>query len=94
MEGEFAYQSPVGHASLFGRALLEGLEGLPPDHVPYDRASVPWRLLFQGLEGHVQQRVAELLRDAARAVASAPSSRSASWSTASAPSRSGGASSE
>lgn len=61
--GEFAYQPPVGDASIFGRALLEGLEGLPPDHTPYDRTSVPWRLVFEGLESHVQQRVLDLLRE-------------------------------
>lgn len=59
--GDFAYQPTGASASLFGQALIEALEGLPPDHSPYDRESQPWKLLFGGLERFVKRRTQDLL---------------------------------
>ena len=59
--GGTAFQVPGDSATIFGRAVLEGLEGLPPSYVPYDTSYAPWRLLFARLETHVKQRVRELL---------------------------------
>jgi TCP-1/cpn60 chaperonin family/Caspase domain len=61
--GSRAYQDPKGprRASLFGQAVLEALEGIPPDYRPYDITETPWRLLFQGLESYIKNRVRVLL---------------------------------
>jgi hypothetical protein len=59
--GAFSYQLPGTPATIFGQGLLEALEGLPPDHVPYDKQVNPWRLIFRNLESHVKQRVRDLL---------------------------------
>jgi hypothetical protein len=60
--GAFAYQLPGADSTIFGQALLEALEGQPPDDLPYDRSVIPWRLIFGKLEAHVKQRVRELLK--------------------------------
>lgn len=59
-----AYQDPQSprHATLFGQAVLEALEGVEPDHRPYDCTPRPWRLMFEGLESYTRGRVIELLR--------------------------------
>jgi hypothetical protein len=59
-----AYQDPKSarRASLFAQAVLEALEGFPPDFKPYDRSAAPWRLLFEDLESFSGDRVRELLR--------------------------------
>jgi hypothetical protein len=56
-----SFQAPEDEATIFGRALLEGLHGLPPTHVPYDTMVSPWKLLFRNLESHVKHGVRELL---------------------------------
>jgi hypothetical protein len=61
--GARAYQDPKGprRATLFGQAVIEALEGIPPDYHPYDVTQTPWRLLFQGLESYTTNRVRVLL---------------------------------
>lgn len=59
--GDFAYQLPGAPATIFGQGLLEALEGMPPEFLPYDRTVTPWRLVFSNLESHVKQKVRELL---------------------------------
>ena len=59
--GGSAFQEPGDSATIFGRAVLEGLEGPPPSHLPYDTSTAPWRLVFGRLECHVKQRVRELV---------------------------------
>jgi hypothetical protein len=60
--GDFAYQVKGADATIFGQALLETLEGMPPDSVPYDRSVTPWKLVFGQLESQVKQNVRTLLR--------------------------------
>jgi Caspase domain len=59
--GGTSFQVPGDSATIFGRAVLEALEGPPPSHRPYDTTSSPWRLLFAKLEDYVKRRVSELL---------------------------------
>jgi hypothetical protein len=59
--GAWAYQDPTDPATIFGQAVLDGLEGLPPSYVPYNTKGDPWRLIFRDLESYVKQRVRELL---------------------------------
>lgn len=56
-----AFQVPGDTATIFGKALLEALQGPPPSYVPYDTNTAPWRLLFASLESHVKNRVRDLL---------------------------------
>ncbi|NPU65932.1 hypothetical protein HL667_13095 [Bradyrhizobium sp. 83012] len=56
-----SFQVPGEDATIFGRALLEALQGAPPEFVPYDTHGTPWRLVFASLESHVKNRVRELL---------------------------------
>ena len=58
-----SYQLATDPATLFSQAVIDALEGPPPDYVPYDTKSSPWLLLFSALEGHVKRRVAELLAE-------------------------------
>jgi hypothetical protein len=61
--GAFAYQpsNPDADGTFFGKALLEGLTGVPPDWRPYQLTSDPCRLLFSKLEIYVKTRTPELL---------------------------------
>jgi hypothetical protein len=61
-----AYQDPDSpkRATLFGQAVLEALEGVEPNYRPYDVATIPWRLMFEGLESYTRGRVTQLLIDA------------------------------
>ena len=58
-----AFQDPASdrRATIFGQAILEALDGVPPTYHPYNVETAPWRLLFEGLESFTKQRVAELL---------------------------------
>jgi hypothetical protein len=56
-----AFQVPGDTATIFGKALLEALDGPPPTYMPYDTKSAPWRLVFSNLESHVKNRVRDLL---------------------------------
>ena len=47
---------------MFGEGLLDGLEGMPPEYLPYDQTATPWRLIFSNLESHVKQKVRDLLK--------------------------------
>ncbi|MFP3558088.1 caspase family protein [Paraburkholderia sp. SIMBA_049] len=63
--GKFAYQRPTDPATIFGQAVLQSLEGLPPEFVPYDRRVDPWKLaaaaLDKFLKQHVRQQLASIL---------------------------------
>lgn len=61
--GGTSFQVPGDSATIFGRAVLEALEGPPPSYRPYDTTSAPWRLLFAKLEDYVKRRVSELLAE-------------------------------
>ncbi|WLE01019.1 caspase family protein (plasmid) [Agrobacterium leguminum] len=56
-----SYQVRGAGQTIFGQALLEALDGVPPDYRPYDGTSDPLTLRFGRLESHVKQRVRELL---------------------------------
>lgn len=56
-----AYQVASDPATIFARAVLDGLDGPPPSYLPYDTSNVPWRLVFAALEGHTKRKVNELL---------------------------------
>ncbi|MFD1103826.1 caspase family protein [Sphingobium olei] len=61
--GQNAFQMAGDNGTLFTKAVLSGLEGLPPNFAPYDTSGLPWSLRFAALETHVKQTVAEALRD-------------------------------
>ncbi|MGJ4948188.1 caspase family protein [Bradyrhizobium sp. HKCCYLS20291] len=56
-----SFQAAGEDATIFGRALLEALEGVAPKFIPYDTQGTPWRLVFASLESHVKNRVRQLL---------------------------------
>jgi hypothetical protein len=58
-----AYQLKDGKGTLFTEAVLDGLQGSPPQYLPYDTTNLPWPLRFAALEGHVKRRVNSLLAD-------------------------------
>ena len=58
-----SYQAKDEAGTLFTQAVLDGLQGSPPDFIPYDRTSLPWALKFAALEGHVKRMVTKLLKD-------------------------------
>jgi len=60
--GGSAYQVAGDPATIFGQAVLEGLNGPPPSYQPYDTTDVPWKLVFKNLESYVKQQVRELLK--------------------------------
>ncbi|WP_242187221.1 caspase family protein [Sphingomonas sp. CARO-RG-8B-R24-01] len=55
-----AYQ-PQDKETLFTQAVLDGLNGPPPQFIPYDTTNLPWALKFAALEGHVKRMVPALL---------------------------------
>jgi Caspase domain len=59
--GGYAYQSPGDPGTIFGQALLEGLEGSWPDFRPYDCSRTPYRLIFGELDAYTKDRVRALL---------------------------------
>ncbi|HEU0082209.1 MAG TPA: hypothetical protein VFQ87_04990, partial [Bradyrhizobium sp.] len=56
-----SFQAPDDPATIFGRAVIEALDGPPPSYAPYDVASAPWALRFASFESYVKKRVPELL---------------------------------
>ncbi len=58
-----AYQVKDGAGTLFTQAVLNGLQGPPPQFIPYDTTNLPWPLRFSALEGHVKRMVSALLAD-------------------------------
>jgi hypothetical protein len=58
-----SYQVKDETCTLFTQAVLDGLQGSPPQFVPYDTTSRPWALKFAALEGHVKRMVTKLLAD-------------------------------
>ena len=61
--GLASYQARDGRGTIFTQAVLDGLNGQPPDFVPYDVSALPWPLRFSALEGHVKRMVASLLAE-------------------------------
>jgi hypothetical protein len=59
--GMSAYQRSTDAATIFGQAVLESLEGLPPEFLPYDRQVNPWKLATAPLDKYVKQHVRERL---------------------------------
>lgn len=58
-----SYQVKDETGTLFTQAVLDGLQGPPPQYLPYDTTDLPWTLKFAALEGHVKRMVSELLAD-------------------------------
>lgn len=58
-----SYQVKDEVGTLFTQAVLDGLEGHPPQYAPYDISQLPWPLRFSALEGHVKRKVSALLAD-------------------------------
>lgn len=56
-----SYQLSTDTSSLFTQAVLNGLEGPPPQYLPYDTANIPWALRFSAFESHVKKTVRTLL---------------------------------
>ncbi len=58
-----SYQVKDETGTLFTQAVLNGLQGPPPQFIPYDTTNLPWALRFGALEGHVKRTVNALLAD-------------------------------
>jgi hypothetical protein len=58
-----SYQVKDETGTLFTQAVLNGLQGPPPQFIPYDTTDLPWSLRFGALEGHVKRTVNALLAD-------------------------------
>ncbi len=58
-----SYQVKDETGTLFTQAVLNGLQGPPPQFIPYDTTNLPWALRFGALEGHVKRTVSALLAD-------------------------------
>lgn len=58
-----SYQVKDETGTLFAQAVLNGLQGPPPNYQPYDTTNLPWSLKFAALEGHVKRMVSALLAD-------------------------------
>ena len=56
-----SYQVKDETGTLFTQAVLNGLQGPPPQYLPYDTTNLPWALKFAALEGHVKRMVSALL---------------------------------
>lgn len=56
-----SYQVKDETGTLFAQAILNGLQGPPPQFVPYDTTNLPWALKFSALEGHVKRMVSASL---------------------------------
>jgi hypothetical protein len=61
--GLSSYQVKDEQGTIFTQAVLDGLNGQPPDYLPYDVSTLPWPLRFAELEGHVKRKVTSLLAD-------------------------------
>lgn len=57
----FSYQIPTAPATVFGEAVLEALDGVPPDYKPYDTSLTPWSLIANTFDAYVNRRSQEIL---------------------------------
>ena len=57
----FAYQIPTAPATVFGEAVLEALDGVPPEYEPYDTNVDPWALIATRFDAYVNRRSQEIL---------------------------------